>query len=69
MTTTDLERARELVFEMQLMLAEDRPYLTLFYKQVEDLVRGNVEFPYEETLGGIPDVFGFQTDAKVTLSQ
>jgi ABC-type transport system substrate-binding protein len=69
MTTTDLERARELVFEMQLMLAEDRPYLTLFYKQVEDLVRSNVEFPYEETLGGVPDVFGFQTDAKVTLSQ
>lgn len=69
METTDLARAKELVFEMQVKLAEDRPYIPLFYKQVEDIVRSNVEFPYEETLGGIETQGGFQTDAHVFLTK
>lgn len=65
MSTTDLERARELVFQMQVKLAKDRPYIPLFYKQVIDLARTNVQFPYTEVLGGIVDAAGFQTDAVV----
>ena len=38
----DLDRARELIFEAQLMLANDRPYLCLFYKQTIDLARDNL---------------------------
>jgi ABC-type transport system substrate-binding protein len=68
MTTGDLARAQELVFEMQVMLADLRPYIPLFYKTVTDLARGNIQFPYTEVLGGLVDADGFQTDA-IPLSQ
>lgn len=64
MTTTDLQRARELVYELQVKLAEDRPYIPLFYQQVTDLARTNIQFPYTETLGGLVFWNGFQTDAQ-----
>jgi len=64
MTTTDLERARELVFEMQVMLADLRPFIPLFYTQVYDLARDNILFPYTETLGGVEFQEGLQTDTK-----
>ncbi|MGD2159236.1 MAG: ABC transporter substrate-binding protein, partial [Anaerolineales bacterium] len=64
MTTADLERAQELVYQMQEMLADLRPYIPLFYKQVEDLARDNVVFPYTETLGGLVDAAGLQTDTQ-----
>jgi len=53
MRTADIERAQELIFEAQLMLADQRPYIMLFYKQVIDLARDNLIFPYTETLGGM----------------
>jgi ABC-type transport system substrate-binding protein len=65
MGTTDLARARDLVFEMQVLLANDRPYIPLFYKQVTDLLNSDLKVPYEETLGGIEAATGFQTDAYV----
>ncbi|MBS1248450.1 MAG: Oligopeptide-binding protein AppA [Chloroflexi bacterium] len=65
MSTSDIDRARELVFEMQVKLTEDLPYITLFYKQTEDLALGRVEYPYTETLGGIEFQAGFQSDAQV----
>jgi ABC-type transport system substrate-binding protein len=64
MSTTDLDRARELVFEMQIYLADVRPYIPLFYKQVNDVARDNIIFPYTEVLSGITDASGFQTDAQ-----
>ena len=63
MATSSIERARELVFEMQVMLADQRPYICLFYKTVDDLARDNIIFPYTEVLGGLVDASGFQTDA------
>jgi ABC-type transport system substrate-binding protein len=64
MTTIDLERARELVYEMQVMLADLRPFIPLFYTQVNDLARDNILFPYTETLGGVEFQEGLQTDTK-----
>lgn len=69
MSTGDLERARELVFEMQVLLADQRPYIPLFYKQVHDLASRRVQFPYTEVLGGIESQAGFQTDAQVLITQ
>jgi ABC-type transport system substrate-binding protein len=65
MSTSDLERAQELVYEMQLILADQRPYIPLYYKQVEDLALSRVVYPYTDTLGGIEFQAGFQTDAQV----
>jgi len=44
------------------MLAEDLPYITLFYKQTIDLARDNLVFPYTESLGGIELQNGMQTE-------
>jgi len=63
MSTDSIETAQELVFEMQEVLADQRPYICLFYKQTIDLARGNIVFPYTESLGGIEFQAGFQTDA------
>jgi ABC-type transport system substrate-binding protein len=57
MGTADLERARELAYEMQVMLADQRPYIPLYYTKVIELARDNVVFPFTETLGGLHDSF------------
>jgi ABC-type transport system substrate-binding protein len=67
MATADVVRAQELVYEMQVVLADQRPYIPLFYKQVEDLALSSVHFPYFETLGGIENNSGFQTDTMVMM--
>jgi len=69
METGDLARAQELVYQMQVVLADRRPYITLFYKQTIDLAHARVVFPYTESLGGIEFQTGMQTDAQVLLSK
>ncbi|NBD34410.1 MAG: ABC transporter substrate-binding protein, partial [Chloroflexi bacterium] len=64
MNTSDVMRAQELAYQLQEMLAEKRPYIPLFYKQVYDVARENVVFPYTDVLSGITDAAGFQTDAR-----
>ena len=61
MSTGDLERAQELIYEAQIMLAEDLPYVPLFYKQTIDLARDTLIFPYTEALGGLEFVAGLQS--------
>lgn len=62
MRTPDLQRAQERVHEMQVLLADQRPYIPLFCKQVYDLARETLQFPYTESLGGIEFQQGMQTD-------
>jgi ABC-type transport system substrate-binding protein len=64
-TTGDLERAQELVYEMQVLLADQRPYIPLYSQKVYDLARESVIFPYDETLGGIEFLDGLQTQVLV----
>lgn len=65
MSTSDIDRAQELIYEAQVKLAEDRPYMPLFYKQTEDLARSNVVFPYTESLGGIEFQTGLQSETMI----
>ncbi len=69
MSTGDLARAQELIYQAQVVLADRRPYITLFYKQTHDLAHERVVFPYTESLGGIEFQAGMQTDAQVLLSK
>ncbi len=69
METGDLARAQELIYQAQEILADRRPYITLFYKQTHDLAHSRVNFPYTESLGGIEFQTGFQTDAQVLLTK
>ena len=67
--TADLNRARELVFEMQLILAEQRPYIPLYSEKVVEFSRDQVVFPYDELLGGIEMRDGFPTSTQVLIQE
>ena len=49
---TDLEQAREQMYEIQEILANDLPYIYLFTTPVFDAYR-NIDYPYTNVLGGI----------------
>jgi peptide/nickel transport system substrate-binding protein len=49
---TDLEEARQQMYAIQEILANDLPYIYLFTTPVYDAYR-NLEYPYTDVLGGI----------------
>ena len=56
---TDLESARQQVFEMQAFLAEDLPYVVLFDTPIVETYRSErIEFPYTDTWGGLQSASG-----------
>jgi ABC-type transport system substrate-binding protein len=60
-STTDLDYAKEVGYEMQNILATDLPYLYLFSNPVQDAYNlMNVEYPYLDVLGGLEDLYGLQ---------
>ena len=62
---TDLEAARQQVFEMQAFLAEDLPYVVLFDTPIVETYRSErIEFPYTETWGGLQSVAGMPSLVK-----
>ncbi len=68
-STSNLDDAKQSAFDMQLLLAQDLPYVNLFYRQAIDLIRTNVELPYTNVLGGIADQDAFQVDSRVSLTK
>jgi ABC-type transport system substrate-binding protein len=67
--TGDLQTARQLVHEMQLILADQRPFIPLYSETVFDFARRNVLFPYVDVLGGIESRDGFQNSTRVLISE
>ena len=60
-STTDLDYAKELGYEMQDILATEIPYLYLFSNPVQDAYNvANVAYPYTEVLGGLENLYGQQ---------
>ena len=56
---TDLEAARQKVFEMQAFLADDLPYVPLFDTPLVEAYRSDrIGFPYTESLGGLQNAAG-----------
>ncbi len=66
-TETSIERARELVFRQQELLAEDLPYVVLFTTPIVEAFRSSaVQFPYTEELDGLQGVhYGLQYAVRV----
>jgi ABC-type oligopeptide transport system substrate-binding subunit len=62
---TEVQLAQQQARQMQVMLADDRPYIPLFYPQVLDMTRENVIIPFLPELDGIAGAGGMQTDARV----
>ena len=59
---TDVEAARQLVFNMQEFLAEDLPYVPLFDTPLVEAYRSDrVEYPYIHSLGGLQNAAGLTT--------
>ena len=59
---TDLETARQQVFEMQEFLAADLPYVVLFDTPIIETYRSQrIEFPYTESWGGLQAASGMPT--------
>ena len=59
---TDVESARQLVFQMQEFLADDLPYVTLFDTPLVEAYRSDgIDFPYVESLGGLQRGDGLPT--------
>ena len=59
---TDLEAARQKVFEMQAFLADDLPYVPLFDTPLVEAYRSDrIEYPYTQSLGGLQDAAGMTT--------
>jgi len=65
----DLQRARELVYEMQLILADQRPFIPLYSEKIFDFARSNVKFPFVDTLGGIELQDGFRNSTQVLIME
>ena len=60
-STSDLDRAQELGYEMQTILATELPYLFLFDTPVQDAYNiSNIAYPYTDLLGGIENLYGMQ---------
>jgi peptide/nickel transport system substrate-binding protein len=66
---SDLNAARELGFKMQILLADQRPFIPLYSEKVFEFVSPKVEFPYTEALNGIEFQNGFQTGVQVLFSK
>ena len=65
LAAADPEKAQDLAWQLQSVLAADLPYLPLFYPQVLDLARDDVIFPYWPALGGVAGERGFHSDTRV----
>ena len=56
---TEVQAAREQVFQMQQFLAEELPYVTLFTTPIVETFRSDrIEFPYTDILGGLQEAAG-----------
>ncbi len=61
---TDMDAAQQIAMDIQVLLSEELPYITLFTTPMVDAFR-NIEFPYTETLDGIgPGYYGRPTLAR-----
>ncbi len=65
LSATSIDEARELAFEMQVLLSNDLPYITLFTTPLLEAYSSNVVFPTTQSLGGIQQYYGFQGSVKV----
>lgn len=66
-TTTDVDEARDLVKQMDAILATDLPYVTLFTTPIIEPYRTSLTFPFTDTLDGIQNLYGLPS--YVTLAQ
>ena len=58
-TTSDLEEARDVAFQLQEVLADELPYVVLFASPIVEAYRTDTNWPYTEALDGIQNYFQY----------
>lgn len=67
LAASDIDKAKELGFKLQEILAQDLPYIVLFDAPVVEAYRSDqIIFPYEQTLSGLQYVQGVPALVKTT---
>jgi peptide/nickel transport system substrate-binding protein len=56
-SATDLESARKIAYEMQVTLATELPYITLFTNPVYDAMRTSIAYPYTTVFDGLQGLY------------
>ncbi len=58
--TQDLDEAREILWEMERLIARDKPHIPLFDTPILEFYNNSVDFPFTETLSGLQFINGAQ---------
>ena len=56
-TTTDLDRASQIIFDIQSVLSQDPPFIPLVTGITYDATRG-IRYPFEHVINGLSSVHG-----------
>ena len=54
---TDINKARDIAFRLQEILADEVPYVVLFTTQILEPVRANVKFAFDQVMDGVQNYF------------
>jgi peptide/nickel transport system substrate-binding protein len=53
----DMEKARQIAFDMQVTLATELPYITLFTNPIYDAVSSSITYPYTQVFDGLQGLY------------
>jgi ABC-type transport system substrate-binding protein len=54
---TDMEKARQIAYDLQVTLATELPYITLFTNPIFDALSTKITYPYTETFDGLQGLY------------
>jgi peptide/nickel transport system substrate-binding protein len=54
---TDMEKARQIAYDIQVTLATELPYITLFTNPIYDAVSNSIAYPYTEVFDGLQGLY------------
>ncbi len=65
-STTDVDEAREVIKEMDAILAEELPYVVLFTAPIIEPYRNTLAFPFTDTLSGLQNLQGLPSFVRLS---
>ena len=52
------EEAKEIMWQLERLIATDKPHVPLFDTGILEFYSNNVQFPFTETLSGLQNIYG-----------
>ncbi len=53
----DVEKSRQIVFDMQVTIATELPYITLFTNPIYDAISTSITYPYDQVFDGLQGLY------------